>query len=62
MLSASPAPVAAVPQQQQESVRETEIRGLEDLRQEVRDAGILSSETTLRIIDSIADYQINNGG
>ena len=61
-VSASPAPVAAVPQQQQESVRETEIRGLEDLRQEVRDAGILSSETTLRIIDSIADYQINNGG
>ncbi|HHZ70651.1 MAG TPA: hypothetical protein EYN54_10355 [Methylococcaceae bacterium] len=56
------APVAAIPQQTAESSIETEIRGLEDLRQEVRDAGLLSSETTLRIIDSIADHKISNGG
>ena len=60
-VNSSSAPVAAVPQQQTELIRETEIRGLEDLKQEVREAGILSSETTLRIIDSIADYQTNNG-
>lgn len=60
-VGATSAPVAAVPQQQPESIRETEIRGIEDLKAEVREAGLLNDTTVIRIIDSISDYQINNG-
>ena len=59
--SATSAPVAAVPQQQPESTRETEIRGLSELFDRIDDRPMWSSDAVKELTLAVSGYERDNG-